>query len=71
MIDPFFRKIVAQDGTVKNDGSRGFSPEELLHMNWLCDNVVGSIPTYEEILPISRPMVKLLGIHTENLEENT
>ena len=29
-LDPFMRRIVAQDGTVKNDGNVGFSPEELL-----------------------------------------
>ena len=68
MIDPFCRKVVAQDGTVKNDGSRGFTPEELLHMDWLCENVSGTIPALEEILPISRPMVKLLGVHPEERE---
>ncbi len=62
MIDPFYRKIVAQDGTVKNDGSRGLSPEELLHMDWLCENVNGYIPRLEEVLPFSKSMVKLLGV---------
>ncbi len=72
MIDPFFRKIVAQDGTVINDGSRTLSPDDLLHMDWLCENVHGSIPRYEEVLPISRPMVKLLGVFPpENPEEVT
>ena len=45
-LDPFFRKIVAQDGTVKNDGSRTFTPTQILHMDWLCDNVLGSIPSF-------------------------
>ena len=62
MIDPFYRKVVAQDGTVKNDGSRGLSPEELLHMDWLCENVNGYIPRLEEVLPFSKSMVKLLGV---------
>ncbi len=69
MIDPFFRKIVAQDGTVKNDGSRGFSPEELLHMDWLCENVSGEIPAYDQVLPFSRAMVKLLGVYPPEGEE--
>ena len=67
-IDPFFRRIVAQDGTVKNDGSRTFTPEQLLKMDWLCDNVIGAIPKYEEILPVSRPMVRELGIYRDRID---
>ena len=66
-IDPFARRIVAQDGTVKNDGSRSFTPEELLHMDWLCDNVIGSIPAFEELLPISQPLVRELGIYRDTI----
>ena len=66
-LDPFFRRIVAQDGTVKNDGTQHFTPEEVLHMDWLCDNVVGSIPPFEEILPISQKMVRQLGIYRDSI----
>ena len=66
-IDPFFRKIIAQDGTVKNDGTRSFTPSEILHMDWLCDNVVGTIPAYEELLPISQPLVRELGIYRDQI----
>ena len=61
-LDPFKRRILDQKGNVRNDGSKHFTPLELMQMDWLCENVVGSFPKYEEILPISRPMVKLLGI---------
>ena len=67
VIDPFLRRIVAQDGTVKNDGTRRFTPEQLLHMDWLCENVIGSIPPFEEILPISRNMVRELGIYRDTI----
>jgi basic membrane lipoprotein Med (substrate-binding protein (PBP1-ABC) superfamily) len=66
-IDPFLRKITAQDGTVKNDGTHSFSPDELLHMDWLCDNVVGSIPEFEDVLPIAQPLVRELGLHRETI----
>ena len=66
-LDPFFRRIVAQDGTLKNDGTQHFTPEEVLHMDWLCDNVVGSIPPFEEILPISQKMVRQLGIYRDSI----
>ena len=64
-LDPFLRRIIAQDGSVKNDGSRKFTPEELLRMDWLCENVVGSIPPYEDILPISQNMVRELGLYRD------
>ena len=48
---PFHRHITDQDGTVRNDGERWLSPEEILHMDWLCGNVRGSIPIRK--VPIS------------------
>ena len=66
-LDPFFRRIVSQNGTVQNDGSRTLSPRQLLRMDWLCDNVIGEIPAYSDILPISRAMVRELGIYREEI----
>ena len=66
-IDPFLRKIVAQDGTVKNDGTHRYTPGELLHMDWLCDNIIGTIPPFEDILPISERMVRELGIYRDKI----
>ena len=67
VIDPFRRKIVAQGGVVKNDGLRTLGAEALLHMDWLCENVHGTIPAYDELLPISRPTVRLLGIYRDTI----
>ena len=66
-IDLFFRKIIAQDGSMKNDGSKTFTPDQILHMDWLCDNVIGSIPAYEDILPMAQPMVRELGIYRDTI----
>jgi basic membrane lipoprotein Med (substrate-binding protein (PBP1-ABC) superfamily) len=66
-IDPFCRRITAQDGTVMNDGSRTFTPDEILHMDWLCENVDGRIPGFNEILPISRAMVRALGVYKDEI----
>ena len=64
-IDPFGRKITAQDGTVKNDGTESFTSEQILRMDWLCDNVIGYIPTIEEIRLESRKIVQELGIYRD------
>ena len=67
-IDPFARRIIAQDGSVKNKSSdTTFTTEELLHMDWLCENVCGSIPSFDEVLPISRNMVRELGVYREEI----
>ena len=67
MLDPFYRRITTQDGTVVNDGSRRFTPDELLHMDWLCDNVEGRIPEFDEVLPFAQPMLRELGIHKDRI----
>ena len=66
-VDPFHRYMASQDGRVINDGRRWLSSDEILHMDWLCDCVRGRIPGYDELLPIAKPIVRLLGIHRESI----
>ena len=66
-IDPFRRKIVSQDGVVRNDGSNAFSPETILHMDWLCDNVNGAIPAYGELTERGQSIVRLQGIYRDQI----
>ena len=66
-VDPFARRIVAQDGTVKNTGDVGFTPEALLHMDWLCENVEGSIPPFEQVQPFAQAMVRELGVYRDQI----
>ena len=68
MIDPFGRRITAQNGTVINDGTRKLSFDEILRMDWLCHNVEGRIPEFEEILPYSQNMVRELGVYRDAIE---
>lgn len=66
-LDPFARRIVSQDGSLRSDGTHRFTPEELLKMDWLCDNVLGSIPAFDEILPVSQPLVRELGLYSDTI----
>ena len=66
-VDPFHTRIVDQQGVERNDGSRSFSPEEIMTMDWLCDNVEGSIPGYDEIIPPARELVRLLGVYRDSI----
>jgi hypothetical protein len=56
-----------QEGIVRNDGSRWFSPSEILHMNWLSDTVEGGIPPFADILPFAQSIVRLLGVYREEI----
>ena len=71
LLDPFYRRIVAQDGTVMNDGSFHFTANELLHMDWLCSNIDGKIPRFDEVLPFAQPMLRELGIHKDQIPPET
>ena len=66
-VDPFFRTITDQEGNLRNDGSRTLTPDEILHMDWLCDNVEGQIPSFDQILPVSRAMVRELGVYRDEI----
>ena len=65
-LDPFLRRLVDQNGVIRSDGSRRLTPDELLRMDWLCENVVGHIPTLEEVIPASKATVRLLGVFEED-----
>ena len=66
-LEPFQRRVVTQDGRVINTGDRILSPEELLHMDWLCDNVDGYIPSFDQIAPFAKDMVRELGIYRDTI----
>ena len=66
-IDPFLRPIRTQSGETISDGTRLFTMEELMRMDWLCDCIEGSIPGFDELLPRSQNLVRLLGIYRETI----
>ena len=66
-LDPFYRKITAQGGKPVSDGTRHFTAEEILHMDWLCHNVRGVIPAFDEIREISKPLVRAIGIYKDSI----
>ena len=37
-------------------------------MDWLCENVEGDFPKYEDIRPNAKPMVDLLGVRQSKNE---
>ncbi len=66
-VDPFCAEIVDQNGLLRCDGKTALSPEEIMRMDWLCDNVDGAIPEFDELLPYSQGLVRLLGVYRERI----
>lgn len=64
---PFRTRITDRNGVLRNDGSNDFTPEELMSMDWFCNNVIGDIPRYDALLPEARKPVRLLGLYREKL----
>ena len=41
------------------------APEKILYMDTLLDCVHGSIPKYEDLLPMARPLARLQGVYRD------
>ena len=59
---PFSARITDQSGTVHDFRHSPMTPEEIITMDWLNENVIGSIPEFSELLPEARTLVKIQGI---------
>ena len=60
--DPFAGILYSQAGVVQNDPVRSLSPEEIMTMDWLAENVIGSIPPGEELKEQAKPVMKQQGV---------
>ena len=68
-ISPFKTRIVDQNGILRCDGEHELSAEEIIGMDWFCDNVDGRLPLYRELSYQSLEMVDKLGIVRKDREE--
>jgi basic membrane lipoprotein Med (substrate-binding protein (PBP1-ABC) superfamily) len=46
-LNPFSGVLYSQEGIVQKDEEKSLSPEEIINMNWLAENVIGDIPDME------------------------
>ena len=70
-IEPFHCIMRDQIGILRNDGTHGLSPEEILNMNWILDCIDGSIPAFDELREESKNLVRFLGIYRDKLQPET
>ncbi len=66
--NPFSGRLWDQNGEIRHDSNRPMSPEEILTMDWLVENIVGSIPTFDGLIDEAKPMVALQGINVTDTD---
>lgn len=60
--NPFSGILYSQSGIVTADPEGSLPPEEIMTMNWLAENVVGSIPDKEELNAQAEPVINQQGV---------
>ncbi|MDE6700941.1 MAG: BMP family ABC transporter substrate-binding protein, partial [Acetatifactor sp.] len=60
--NPFSGVLYAQSGAVTDDPDGSLSPEEIMTMDWLAENVIGSIPDSGELKEQAAPVVEQQGV---------
>ena len=63
--EPFTGKLYDQNGKLRNDEGNELTPEDIVTMDWLLDNVVGSIPKVDELDDSAKAIVMTQGIAQE------
>ena len=71
---PFGGVISSQDGIVQDHEDDILSQEEIITMNWLAENVIGTIPALEEFTEETKTLMEYQGIENSEkikMEEHT
>lgn len=62
---PFDGLIYSQNGIIRCEEGGSLTPEEIITMDWLAENVVGHIPEFEELTEEAQRLVQLQGISVD------
>lgn len=63
--NPFSGILYSQSGIVADDPNQSLSPEEIMTMDWLAENIIGSIPTKQELTEQAAPVINQQGVKKE------
>ena len=65
LFNPFSGILYSQNGVVSDDAEYHMLPEEIMTMDWLAENVIGSIPKADELKENAEPVMKQQGVTTK------
>ncbi|NCC43621.1 MAG: BMP family ABC transporter substrate-binding protein [Clostridia bacterium] len=63
--NPFSGVLYSQEGIVQKDANKVMTPEEIITMDWLAENVIGFIPKMDDLIDKAKPVVMLQGIENQ------
>jgi len=59
---PFWGEIRAQDGSLKSEEGVEMDVDDIIKMDWLVENVIGDIPSIDELDESARELVEMKGV---------
>lgn len=62
VFSPFSSEIIDQNGIKRNEDGNVMSPEEIVNMDWLTDNIIGGIPELSDLDETCRELIEQLGV---------
>ena len=65
---PFLTPFYTQSGEIIGSRQLELTLEQIISMDYLVDNVVGSIPTYDELSPVGQETVDMVGIRQAKMK---
>jgi len=60
---PFVGPIIDQSGDVRVEDSVALTPQEIIRMDYLAQNVLGRIPAIDELTQVAQTLVSLQGVY--------
>ena len=63
--NPFSGILYSQTGLVTDSPDRSLSPEEIMTMDWLAENIIGTIPAKEDLNEQAVPVIDQQGVKKE------
>ena len=61
-VHPFFGKIYDQEGKLRNEDEQRLHPRLVMKMDYLVENVIGSIPGKEDYIDTAKPVIEVKGV---------
>ncbi len=62
--NPFSGILYSQSGMIQGDPEKALSAKEIINMDWLAENVIGSIPSPVELKETAQPVLNQQGLET-------
>ena len=63
--NPFSGILYSQTGIVTDNPESALSPEEIMTMDWLAENIIGTIPKKQELKEQAVPVIDQQGVKKE------